>query len=290
MNANTLTELTRLNGLIDSIHACANDYARWKQVVQSLAEYVGALKAALLTPLHSLKNGGFHCGYGIPHEHIERWQTCYREHDPWHSAALKLNLYQEGNVLNGDEHVSHRELIKSNFYHEYLAPQQMAHSLTGVIYGMDSPCGKPAVILALYRGENEGAFSGVENKQLAILLPHLTRALLAMCQMRETEAVAQSSFAAMDRLRVGVLLLNRHSHVVFANRSARKQIVAHGGISLHNKRGETSEEYLAFADRHTTHHVQAAIQDTLTATTLPTANFSRSVTTPPPTRHLGILA
>ncbi|NOU00908.1 MAG: hypothetical protein HOO95_04960 [Gallionella sp.] len=273
------TELASLSGLIDSIHACTKEPAKWERVIQSIAEWVGAAKAIIFTPLHPQHQGGFYCSYGISHEHIELWQTHYRNQDPWHSAAIQSNSYQEGNVLNGDEHVSHCELIKSNFYQEYLAPQKIAHSLTGVIYGMDSLCGKPAVILTLYRGENEGAFSCEENKQVAMLLPHLTHALLAMCHLREMESVVQSNFAAMNQLRVGVLLINKHSHVVFANRSARKQIAAHSGISLGIKHGEACES-MTFADHHVAQNVQAAIQEAFIANTSSTASFSRSITPP----------
>ncbi len=82
MNETTLTELTRLSRLIDSIHACTKEPAKWERVIQSIAEWIGATKAVMFTPQHPQHQGGFDCSHGISCEQIAQWHTLYRERDP----------------------------------------------------------------------------------------------------------------------------------------------------------------------------------------------------------------
>lgn len=284
MNSFTQTELARLSGLIDSIYASINASAsdQWCQVMQNIAGFVGASRCALFTPHYASDNGGVYCCHGTSPEYIEGWQTHYRTENPWHIAATQSDLYQEGKVLNSDAHVPHQELFKTAFYQTFLAPQGIAHSLTGVVYGMNCPSGKPSVILTLYRGAKQGTFTCDEQERLGLLLPHLKRALLAKCQLHNLESKVTANLVAMDRLNMGVLLINDLQHVIYANQLSRKILDEQDGIQLTTAHGQLSEECLTVADTCTAHDMQIAMGKAIAHSTLSNKPYLRTLSLPRP--------
>ena len=90
----------------------------------------------------------------------------------------------------------------------------------------------PCLLLVLFYG---GFIIWPSIRRIAsieILMPHLSRSLGVMQRIRSTELTMATSLAALDRLPSGVVLVDVHGEVTFANRAARRMLESGDGLRL----------------------------------------------------------
>jgi len=73
---------------------------------------------------------------------------------------------------------------------------------------------------SFYRGAAEDAYVDEERARLALLLPHLSRALGVMTRLRSSDFRVASSLAALDRLPIATVLISSSADALFVNRAA----------------------------------------------------------------------
>jgi len=110
-------------------------------------------------------------------------------------------------------------------------------------------------IIGFQNTRRTGAFSRRHAQALDLLLPHLQRALTVRAKLKETQGDLAASYAALDSLSHGVLLVSRDCRVVHANRAAEGIVNASDGLSLGSKgilvaaqSAETSEVHRLVAE------------------------------------------
>ncbi len=96
------------------------------------------------------------------------------------------------------------------------------------------------------------AFRDGASKLLALLLPHLTRALGLYVQLRRQETEKSVYESSLDHLSLGCLMLDQDDHLIVANLAARKIINAYQGITLTRQR-------LLLSDPEAQQHLDQAI-------------------------------
>ncbi len=271
------TEFTRLSDLIDSIYSCITNPARWERVIAAVVAWVDAPRGLLFTPLHSPDKGGFYFNSGFSPGAMELWSTRYLDQDPWTAQCVRLGLYREGNVINGDRCLPYERLIRTAFYREFLSRQDSSHVLVGIVYGEDSPGRMPVVVSAFHRGIRQGCFWAREEQRLRILVPHLSRALGVMHRLRDAELKVASSLAALERLSAGVLLINEDHHVVHANHAARCLLDEQDGLSLQPVCARQSRDRLSVKDPQAAEAARAAVRESVTPDITAVKHFSRSI-------------
>ena len=227
-------ELAQLSELIDTIYQGATEPSHWDVILPAVADWVGALRGLLFTPLNSLDNGGFYFNYALPESMLQLWSTKYQGQDIWRNRAIELGLTEEGSISIGDEMVPFEELSCTEYYQDFLSKYDVAHLMGGIVFGMDSPQPSLPTLCSFYRGLKEASFTSLERDRLAILLPHLSRSLGVMTRLRNLELKAVAGLAALDRLSAGVLLFDARGRLSFANQAARR-------CSSHSGRGRWFE-------------------------------------------------
>lgn len=271
-------ELARLSELIDLIYQGATDSSRWEVVLPAIANWIDAPRGLLFTPLNTPDIGGFYFSHDIPEQTMQLWGTRYQSQDIWAIRAAERGLMNEGNVIIADEMVPFEELSHTEFYQELLSKQDIAHLLSGFVYGMDSQQISPPVACSLFRGLKGGLFTPAERDRLSILLPHLSRSLGVMTRLRDMELKAAASLATLDRLSAGVLLFGARGQLFFANRVARRILAEDDGMKLQHRFGDSSLGEIIIEQKLSQDAFLLAVSSAISPDILQTAHFSRAVT------------
>lgn len=281
MNQSNLTELahlSELSELIDLIYQGATEISGWHQALPAMADWLDASAAILYTPMHTPDSGGFQFPYQIPQSMLDLWSTQFVGQDPWTNSAVARGLAVEGNVLLGQDLVPQEELVLTHYYQDFLARFDTAHLLTSVVFGFGPD--QITVICSFVRRINDVPFSQEQKEKLALLLPHLSRALGVMFRLRNAEFKVASSLAALDRLNNGVLLIGAEGEVTFANKAALSILKQQDGLQL--LQGKRNFAGLFSTHDKTQHALIAAIREAISPDILTTQHFSRAVCVPRP--------
>lgn len=224
-------ELPEFSQLIHAIYQGALNPALWGGILAGMARWLGAEKAVIVTPLHLPEDGGFLFNHEFPPSTFELWRTRYRQDDPWTQAGVERNFFVSGNVATGDQLVPRATLVASRWYREFMSHYDVGQLLTGIVFGVESDTMLP-VVCSFFRSLDSPTFGDTERARLELLVPHLSAALAVRQRLRLADLRVASSFAALDCLVHGVLLMRQDGEILFANGACREIFARHGGLAL----------------------------------------------------------
>lgn len=226
-------QLADYDALLHTIYEGATAPERWPIILETLCGRLQAPRALLFTPMHSPAQGGFHYAVGIAQDFLA--VACGRCHhvDLWTRAGLRAGFFVGGNVGLGAQLVPEGELLRSDWYRDYLSLGGLGQMLLSVVSGIDSPHGAP-VVCSFFRGVDDPPFGLAERERLALLTPHLSRSVSIMRRLLQCERTALAGTAALDRLRHGVLFVDEGARVVFENKAANALLNAREALVRHN--------------------------------------------------------
>ncbi|WEF33913.1 helix-turn-helix transcriptional regulator [Pseudoduganella chitinolytica] len=227
------TPLLDYDAWMHTIYSGASAPERWPDILQTLGTGLGASKALLFTPMHCPAEGGFHYAAGIPEDFLG--VACGRCHqvDLWTRAGLRAGFFVEGNVGVGAQLVPDGELLRSDWYRNYLSLGGLAQMLVCVVSGVGQ-AGTLPVLCSFFRDVHEPPFTLADRERLALLAPHLSRSIGIMRRLLQCERTALAGTAALDRLRHGVLFIDEGAKVVFENKAANALLNARDALLRHN--------------------------------------------------------
>lgn len=281
--SNTNDELSLLSDVIGLIYEGATDPSRWtKDILPIVADYIRAPNCILFTLLHRPQDGGYFFIHGMSQDIVDQYMNKYRADDVWAKAAIEKELLSEaGDVVIGeDDLVPRKQLLESKFFKECLSrDKNMGQVLCGVISGMKESSAMPAVC-SFYRGLHHLAFDSPDRLRLKLLMPHLSRSLGVMQRIRTTELTMATSLAALDRLPSGVVLVDIHGEVAFANRAARRMLESGDGLRLKKLTRSSGLGQLVAVHELANRAISAALRSTLSRDPYGIEHFSDCVVVP----------
>lgn len=166
------------------------------------------------------------------------WLRHFREHFIRLDQRRPLiQALPEGMAFRGQDLMSDRILVQTEFYNDFLYPQRFFH-VAGAVVWKDE---RALAVLRVLRARGERMFSERERRIFRQLAPHVKRALLVREKIVEAEQVASASRQMLDWFPEGVFLLDREGRVIASNR-AGEQIareatvlsVSHGRLAVGN--------------------------------------------------------
>lgn len=275
MDAAEYTEMHRFSALIDRIYQGATAPSMWPDIIQDIAAWMGAPKIVLFTPMNVPAAGGFLFPHGLTQRFFELWPTRHKPMDLWVERAVERGVIVQGNVVMGEELVPPAELAASRWYQEVLSTEDVFHLLTSVVFdGSDGQ--NPCVVCSLFREPNADAFAEEDRQKLSLILPHISRALGVMLKLRNAEFKLVISYAALDRISSGVLLLGCDRSILFANRAAKNILAEGDGLSL-CKYGVGALGRLFSADVKTQAAIDTALSNAIEPMAQAVPHFAQSV-------------
>lgn len=126
------------------------------------------------------------------------------------------HLHQEGTVVNSSELYSDVALRRSEWFGDWLRPQEMFYSFAAVVEKRN----RRSFNVTALRSKGRGKYSAHEMLQLRTLMPHLQTAFTLHRKLHRAEALAQASAALLDRLPLGIVLLGEKGSMLYANSKA----------------------------------------------------------------------
>lgn len=243
--------------LLGAVYDAATDAREWPRFLRTLADAVGCSAVGLFPMEAQSASTRITHTFGHAPDAIERYDAHYGRPEvnayAMHVAPAQL---VPGTVLRAEAICPDRLLVRSEYFNDWLRPQQLGAGGFGVLAG---PHGG-LLILSVARARGLGALSSDELAVLTTIVPHLQRAITMQEQLERLQAEGDAAIASLDHLPAGVILLDEHARPLLVNRSARALIDADDGLRL-------TRDGLGALDAGTTERLQrmvgAAIDTTL---------------------------
>lgn len=211
--------------LIRSIYDAALDSQQWPSVLEALAYALGGHSALLRLVDYGHRQVGLFVTSGSD----ERYQLAYREHfiqlDPYRDILESLPL---GAVRSASQVASLPQRRKTEYFNDYELPQDKVYALGSTLHkGKDFH-----LQLGIHRGERAGDFGRHELDLLDLVLPHIARSVQIGLLLGEAAFRQELAEAALDDLRIGVILADAAAKPLYLNREAESLAAAGGRLKI----------------------------------------------------------
>jgi DNA-binding CsgD family transcriptional regulator len=145
------------------------------------------------------------------------------------------NIYMErgacclepGTVVHGGMLCTDDEILKSEYYNEFLRPNDWFYVAGGPVVAD----GKIASMFSLQRPRRKGQFADREISTLRFLMPHLQRAI----RLHQHLHTLRHGLQALNALTIGVVTVSASGKMLFANKCAERILAHEDGIGLTRK-------------------------------------------------------
>lgn len=219
----------QMNSLVRQIHAAAGQENQWHSTLSNIREFFASVSVTLAR--HQFTSGQAKVDYLVPADQNRVSQYCnqFSVRNPWFLSSTE---YTPGRVMTGEELVSKGELIKSDFYRQYLKSYGLHHRLCGVI-----SCDLDWVsFIALHRASNQPGFDKIDVSRMHQILDHLTIALTLHWQLLRAKGIAQMFWSVIDHFNGAAFLVEQDGTVVHQNQKADEVLEQNGGLKLHENK------------------------------------------------------
>jgi DNA-binding CsgD family transcriptional regulator len=210
---------------IGRIYDAAGDASRWPAFLEGFADAVNGLSATLLSVDLECQRGSLQASVRVDPADQKKYDRYYGGVDHWVASARPL--LKTGTVLTSELYCPGEELARTEFYNDFLRPLNIFHNLAGIIFSEQSLM----CAISTYRSKMDGAFGDEETSLLRVLVPHLQRSIQLHRRIVGLETKSQAIADALDRLPVGLILVDGRGKVIFVNRAARAILDQKDGLS-----------------------------------------------------------
>jgi DNA-binding CsgD family transcriptional regulator len=210
--------------LVHLIYEAACDPARWADFLRAFAcavEGRGTLiythnfetGGALTTPV-----GGFpNAAVGFDPEFLGTLEEYYNQVNVWAQNETQL---QPGLAVTGSMLYPNRWLPGTEFYRDWLQPQDYFHAIGGIV----ARDGASAMKFSSLKSRGSGDFDAEQIRLYQALLPHLARAAHIHRRFGFLQTLSESSLAVLDTVSAAVVLLDDSARALHGNAAAEAEL------------------------------------------------------------------
>jgi DNA-binding CsgD family transcriptional regulator/PAS domain-containing protein len=216
-------------GFLDLLYEAPFDPALWTPVLERLADLMGG-NAAMLSQLNMVDGTGAVEIARIEPTAPQRYFDYYALRNPLSNVAdpqAYLGRWRPI-VLTDEEWVAKDELIRTEYYNDFMAPQDM-HSVAMIRLATS---GLDVAAISVTRPKRRDRFAATDLAVARRLHPHLIRAFMLgrklACQRGARHAMAE----VLDRAGHGIFLLDRSGRVRHINRLGEDLIAKGEGLAV----------------------------------------------------------
>jgi DNA-binding CsgD family transcriptional regulator len=213
---------------IGEIYSAIGHAERWSSCLASISELLACTGANLLHIDHRSHSGTVAAAARTDPAALAAYAAYFHAVDPWGCRVRPGSLSAE-QVVMGDSLISYEELKRTEFYADLGQHYGLAHSLTGVI---ETPSERVSGIITLNRPADHVAFDAESARLLAVLVPHLRRALTLHQRLIHVRSECSALTDAIDRLPVGAILIDDELKVTSVNRAAGAVLRQRDGLTI----------------------------------------------------------
>ena len=211
---------------VGEVYQCATGGAAWPEYLTSLGRLLRGTSTNLLHHDHRSR-GGIQIAVGADPELYRLYREYGHAIDPWALACRPCN-FPAGSVVIGASLIDHARIKKTEFY----AAMGRRYETTRSMFGVLEASPHRTAALTINRGNRGDEFEWHEARTLAILLPHVRRALTIQQRLGGFANERAHIVDAVDRLPFGIVLLDDRARPLFMNRYAARLIDARDGLAI----------------------------------------------------------
>jgi len=204
-----MNDSKRLPTLIGDIYDAVIDPAQRNNVLDKIASFTGGHSGGLLSK-HSLsKSEVLYCYVGADPNSLQVYSESYPKLDPTADSPC----FGVEQVVSATDLVPYEEFRRGRFYREWARPHGWVDVASAVIEKSATSC----TFLSVVRHEANGLVDDEMRRRMALLIPHVRRALLIgkTIHRKQTEAVCFSD--VLDGLSAGMILVDASGRIVHTN-------------------------------------------------------------------------
>lgn len=214
------TESMALSAVIADIYDAALRPSLWTDALRSVCGYIGGYQTVMFWQDATTDNAGTLYRHNDDPEYSELYNKTYAQLNPLFPAVAFVEV---GTAVSAHDLVPWEEMSRTRFYREWIAPQKIGDAL-GVLLERDAT---RVVFITTHFGEI--VIPEEPRQRMALLVPHLQRAVAIGRHFVKFEAREQEFSELLDRLDAGVFLVADQGRIVFANAQGQ-QILAEGKL------------------------------------------------------------
>lgn len=214
--------------LLDKIYDAATDDQLWTPIFHEISTLTNSVGGVLLGQSQSPRILHFARHYNTDPECVRALKDRHVL-NPWTLHMQKF--HPVGTVVLSDSILPLTELRRTAFFDEVMRPQDLGHAaMIGLSRKPDFGVG-----FCLNRGPRQGPYTEQERRLLERLTPHMMRAVQFGFQLGAYQALQHMAYRTLDRITVGVALLDRNARTLFVNKSLRS-MTTDGALNLRNQK------------------------------------------------------
>jgi DNA-binding CsgD family transcriptional regulator/PAS domain-containing protein len=210
--------------LIRLVYECAVDARQWPHFVASVSQALDQAWVVLALQYAGNPDGNIVTLHGIEPAWMKRYQEYYIRLDVRGQRARPF--WKPGSLVRREDVISDAELEKTEFYNDYLRPQQRLYSVAALL-------GEEGSATSLLDIGHRGA-RAVKNAEMALLgelIPHLQTAARSHHRIAGLEMRLEHASAALDLLPRALIVTNSSGRILHMNRRGEALLKANCGLS-----------------------------------------------------------
>jgi DNA-binding CsgD family transcriptional regulator len=221
-----------IDPLLYQIHAWADANGDWGDVLALLRERLDG-RLATLARHHFVSGHGQVICEDPASPAYRAVYAKYASRNPWFLSSVE---YTASRVLTGEELLSNRDLVRTDYFRALLEPQKLLHYIAGVAVRR----GPLMYYVSVHRGPDQTPFGERERSILRTVIAHVSLALANRWRLRETSDLTKVMMGVVDRYPHPCLLIDADGRLVHGNRSAGVHSMPSIGLCIEGGRLEAA--------------------------------------------------
>jgi DNA-binding CsgD family transcriptional regulator len=219
------TPQERAFSLTETIYAAAYHPPAWNGFLEALARELGGASIAMSVLLPGWNLPSEYYRVNLSEEYVPAFERHFRLGLPWPMTdPLFQRGFAHGRALFPDEKVA-----ETGYYRDYMQPQGMAPE-GPLAHLMLASGGRPMSGISIQRMEGGRPFDDDDVAMCNLLVPHLATAHAVRNERLRVDRARSARAHILDRLRVGIVILDIGQRMVVANTAAQRMLDAADGL------------------------------------------------------------
>lgn len=217
-----MDEAARLSAVTGNLYDAALDPAVWPTAIREARDFVGGSAASIFAKdVAQTTLTVFHHDGNIAPDFVRSYLERYMPLDPANTAHFFSSI---DTPLSTADIIDFAEFHETRFYREWAEPQGLVDFIT---IALDkTPTG--AAHFGVFRGIRDGIADDAAKRRMALIAPHVRRAVL-IGNAIETKSAEIASFAdTLDGLSAALYLVQANGRIVHANAAGHALLAGSG--------------------------------------------------------------
>jgi DNA-binding CsgD family transcriptional regulator len=227
-NKNTTYDVNTFSELLESIYSGLDETPLWQKFLSLLRTEMKANICFLILRNPNPGDAGLLLSNGLPSTLSESPNNAYS--DGLYAIDPFANL-PTGQVITLEEFVPQDQLLRSEFYLRCMKPYDLLHNLGVDIQLADGM----RVSLRITRGSDAPSFTSTDKEKIALLVPHLQRAILLYTRLQKMESQNTLLDRTVSQLSLGTIILDEKRQVIHCNPVADRILSNKDGLGLNGQ-------------------------------------------------------